>query len=79
MINLGKKNPGDPSEVFSKMILNSSILALIFTVPALGIFLGIYYSTGNLLIGAILGFGIHFVTLAFSGRISKWILKHQKN
>ena len=78
MINLGKKNPDDQSEIFSKLVINSSILALIFTVPALAIFLGIYYGTGNLLVGAILGFGIHFVTLAFSSRISKWLMKLQK-
>ena len=32
-------------------------MALIFALPSLGIFLGIYYGTGNLIIGAVLGFG----------------------
>ena len=40
---------------------------------SLGIFLGIYYGTGNLAVGAILGFGVHFVTLVFSFRISKFL------
>ena len=78
MINLDKKNPNEQPVTFSKIIWKSSILAMIFALPALGIFLGIYYSTGDLLVGAILGFGVHFGTLAFSGRISKWLVKFQK-
>ena len=50
-------------------------MALIFALPSLGVFLGIYYGTGNLIVGAVVGFGIHFVTLAFSGRISKYLNK----
>ena len=75
MINLDKKVPDDKFDAISKMIWKSSIMAVIFAVPALAIFLGIYYGTGNLLIGAVLGFGIHFATLAFSGRISRWLVK----
>jgi hypothetical protein len=56
-----------------KMISTSAILALLFTVPALGIFLGIYLHTDNLLIAAIIGFAIHFVTLGFSHQISQSI------
>jgi hypothetical protein len=48
---------------------------MIFTLPPLVLFLGIYFWTGDLVIGAIIGFGIHFVILAFSGRISKIITK----
>ena len=77
MINLDRKNPNDKPVSFSTIMWKSSILAVIFAVPALVIFLGIYYTTGDLLIGAIVGFGIHFVTLAFSGRISKWVTKIQ--
>ena len=50
-------------------------MALIFALPSLGVFLGIYYGTGNLIVGAVLGFGVHIVTLAFSGRISKYLNK----
>jgi len=77
MINLDKKNPSDSPVSFSTIMWKSSILAVIFAVPALVIFLSIYYTTGDLLIGAILGFGIHFATLAFSGRISKRLVKLQ--
>ncbi len=77
MINLDKKIPNNKPVTLSKILWKSSILALMFTMPALGIFLGIYYGTGNLIVGAILGFGVHFATLAFSGRISKWLVKFQ--
>lgn len=77
MINLDKKMPDGKPVTLSKILWKSSILALIFTVPALGIFLGIYYGTGNLIVGAIVGFSVHFATLAFSGRISKWLVKFQ--
>ena len=77
MINLDKKMPNENPPTLSKILWKSSILALIFTVPALAIFLGIYYGTGNLIVGAVLGFGIHFATLAFSGRISKRLVRFQ--
>ena len=67
----GRKKDVSP-EVLIRMIWVSSFLAMIFTLPSLGIFIGIFYLTGELFIGAILGFGVHFVTLAFSPRISKF-------
>ena len=63
------------AEVLVKMVWVSSFLAMIFTLPPLGIFLGIYFFTGELIIGAVIGFGIHFIILAFSGRISKVVTK----
>jgi hypothetical protein len=49
----------------------SSALALIMTLPPLGIFLAFYYNGGNILAGAVVGFGLlHFVLLALSERIS---------
>ncbi|MGI9566417.1 MAG: hypothetical protein ACR2LL_05320 [Nitrosopumilus sp.] len=63
------------AEVLVKMVWVSSFLAMIFTIPPLGIFLGIYFLTGELIIGAVIGFGIHFVIFAFSGRISKAVTK----
>lgn len=71
--------PGKKTEISTELLIKtiwvSSFLAMIFALPPLGIFLGIYYTTGELLIGAVIGFGIHFVILAFSGRISKVITK----
>jgi hypothetical protein len=48
----------------------SSALALVMTLPALGIFLAFYYNGGNIVAGAVIGFGLHFVLLALSERIS---------
>ena len=64
-----------PPEVIINTIWISTFLAMIFTLPALGIFLGIYYGTGNLALGAILGFSVHFTAFAFSGKISKFLTK----
>lgn len=50
-------------------------MALIFALPSLGVFLGIYYGIGNLVIAAVSGFIVHFVILAFSGKISKYLDK----
>ena len=74
MFKIRKNNSDISSDLLVTTIWKSSVLAVIFVVPALSIFLGIYYSTGNLIVATVLGFGIHFVTLAFSGRISKWLL-----
>jgi hypothetical protein len=48
----------------------SSAFALIMTLPPLGIFLAFHYNDGNILAGAVIGFGLHFVFLALSERIS---------
>ncbi|MCH7561276.1 MAG: hypothetical protein IIC67_07945 [Thaumarchaeota archaeon] len=71
------KSPSKENETSIDILTNwvSIIMALIFALPSLGVFLGIYYGTGNLIIGAVLGFGVHFITLAFSGRISKYLDK----
>lgn len=67
-----KKNE-TPIDILTNWV--SISMALIFALPSLGIFLGIYYGTGNLIIGAVLGFGVHIVILVFSGRISKYLDK----
>lgn len=75
MFNPSKKKTDVSAEVLVNTIWVSSFLAMIFTLPPLGLFLGIYFITGELVIGAVIGFGVHFVILAFSGRISKAITK----
>jgi hypothetical protein len=74
MFNFPKRNEIS-TEVLIKFIWVSSFLAMIFALPPLAVFLGIYFLTGELIIGAVIGFGLHFVILAFSGRISKVITK----
>ena len=70
------KSPSKP-ETSIDILTNwvSVSMALIFALPSLGLFLGIYFVTGNLIVGAVVGFGLHFIILAFSGRISKYLNK----
>ena len=75
MFNFPKKKTEISTEVLVRFIWVSSFLAMIFAIPPLALFLGIYFLTGELIIGAIIGFGVHFVILAFSGKISKKITK----
>lgn len=75
MFNFPKKKTEISTELLIRFIWVSSFLAMIFALPPLGLFLGIYFLTGELIIGAIIGFGLHFVILAFSGKISKVITK----
>ena len=73
MINFPKRKTQVSTEVLIRFIWVSSFLAMIFALPPLGLFLGIYFLTGELVLGAAIGFGVHFIILAFSGRISKII------
>jgi hypothetical protein len=75
MIDFSKKKTEISTETLVNTVWVSSFLAMIFTLPPLGLFLGIYFWTGELVIGAIIGFSVHFITLAFSGKISKVITK----
>ncbi|MFL6325571.1 MAG: hypothetical protein ACJ72C_12550 [Nitrososphaeraceae archaeon] len=51
----------------------STSLALILTIPSLAIFIAIFQNNGNLLIGAVIGFGLHFLLFSLSGKISSFI------
>lgn len=75
MIRLHKKKSEVTADAIVNTIWVSTFLALILTLPALGIFLSIYFTTSNLLVGAVVGFGLHFVTLAFSDRISRYLTR----
>lgn len=76
---------GAPQKIFGKKqeltvdVVNtvwvSTFLALVLTAPSLVIFIGIYFSTGNILLGVVLGFGLHFVGLAYSENISRGFLR----
>lgn len=62
-----------PSDILVKGTWISTAMALILTLPALGLFIGLYEAGTNIGISAGIGFGLHFVLLAFSTRISKAI------
>ena len=61
MFKFPKKRSEITPEILIKTIWMSTIMAMIFAFPSLGLFLGIYFGTGNLIIGAVVGFGVHFV------------------
>ena len=71
MIRFPKKKTEISPDIVTNTIWVSTFLAMILSLPPLGLFLGIYFLTGNIIIGAILGFGTHFIILAFSTKISK--------
>jgi hypothetical protein len=48
----------------------STALALVLTIPPVGLLMGILQFTDNLILGAAIGFGLHFALLALSGKIS---------
>lgn len=75
MIRFPKNNKEISTETVVNTIWISTFLAMIFALPPIGIFLGVYYGTGNLAAGAILGFGTHFIILALSGKISKFLVQ----
>ena len=53
----------------------SSILAAILTIPSIGIFVYFFTVLDNILVGALLAFGIHFVILSVSDRIANFLIK----
>ena len=75
MIKFPNRKNEITAEILVKTIWISTFMAMIFALPSLGLFLGIYFATGNLIVGAVVGFGVHFVILAFSNRISKFLTK----
>ena len=73
MIRFPNKKTKISAELVTNTIWISTFLAMILSLPPLGLFLGIYFGTGNLIIGAIVGFGVHFIILVFSSKISKFL------
>jgi len=68
-----KKKTEVSAEIVTNTIWISTFLAMILSLPPLGLFIGIYFVTGNLILGVFVGFGVHFATLAFSSKISKFL------
>ena len=60
-------------DILIKSFWVSTSLALILTIPPLAIFITIFQNNGNLLIGAVIGFGLHFLLFSLSGKISSFI------
>jgi len=62
-----------PPDILIKGTWVSTAMALILTLPSLGLFIGLYEMGINIGISAGIGFGLHFALLALSRRISKAI------
>ncbi|MGI0019337.1 MAG: hypothetical protein ACREAY_02580 [Nitrososphaera sp.] len=57
-------------EILAKSMWVSTALAMIFTLPPLGLFIGLYEFGVNVGAAAGIGFGVHFATLALSRKIA---------
>ena len=53
----------------------SSILAAILTIPSIGVFVYFFTVLDNILVGALLAFGIHFVMLSVSDKIANFLIR----
>lgn len=62
-------------ELVARSMWISTALAIIFTLPPVGIFIALYQTGSNIGIAAVIGFGLHFAILAFSSRISAGLIK----
>ena len=63
-----------PPDILIKGTWVSTAMALILTLPALVLFIGLFQVAElNVGVSAGIGFGMHFVLLAFARRISKAI------
>jgi hypothetical protein len=63
-----------PPDILIKGTWVSTAMALILTLPALGLFVGLFQVAElNVGVSAGIGFGMHFVLLAFARRISNGI------
>jgi hypothetical protein len=63
------------AEFILKSFWVSTALALILTLPPLGLFITIFQNTaGNLLPASIIGFSLHFVLLAISPKLSSTLI-----
>ena len=57
------------------IIAKSTVMAVVFAAPPIGIFLALHHYTGSVLAGAVVGFGAHFAILAFSPRIAQLLIR----
>lgn len=62
-------------ELFAKSMWVSTGMAMIFSLPALGLFIGLYGMEMHVGVAAGVGFGVHFTTLAFARKIAAGLSK----
>lgn len=69
LFNRGRLDRISP-DILVKSFWVSTALGLILSLPPLGLFMAVFHGSGNILLGAIIGFGLHFILLSVSGKIS---------
>ena len=69
LFNRGRFDRISP-DILVKSFWVSTALGLILSLPPLGLFIAIFHGSGNILLGAIIGFGLHFMLLSVSEKIS---------
>jgi hypothetical protein len=65
-----KKYENITPELLTKSVWVSTSLALILALPPIGLFMVCYDITSNILVSALIGFGLHFALFAISDRIT---------
>ena len=68
-----RRNDSITPDIIMKSFWVSTSLALILTIPPLAIFIAVFQTSGNLLMGVVIGFSIHFILFLQSVRISSFI------
>jgi hypothetical protein len=69
LFNRGRLDRISP-DILVKSFWVSTALGLILSLPPLGLFIAIFHGSGNILLGAIIGFSLHFILLSVSEKIS---------
>jgi hypothetical protein len=69
LFNRGRLDRISP-DILVKSFWVSTALGLILSLPPLGLFMAVFHGSGNILLGAIIGFGLHFILLSVSEKIS---------
>ena len=62
-------------DVLVNTVWVSTLLAVLLVLPSIGIFVYSLTTTSDLIISVVLAFGVHFLVLSFSERISKVLLQ----
>ena len=71
----GKKRNNDQEFTMLQYFWASTALAILITMPMIGLMLYFHYNYNNLLLGTLTGFLVHSIVLVYSKRISSMLIK----
>jgi hypothetical protein len=69
-----KKHVNDQDFTLLQYFWANTALAILITMPMMGLMLYFHLNYNNLLSGTLIGFSIHIVVLAFSKRLSSMLI-----